>query len=219
MGVEGSQGRVCLGVRGSPGRGVWDQVGRGVLWLGFRLGWGSWMKWGWGSCTTTTTRTWLHNSVLAFSRAWPKKQDGATFLSCLACRPLNMTGDVLLSVCPSVYLSVHLSVCPSICLSVHLSVCPSICPSVHLSVCLSIYLSVCPSVCPSVHPSVHPSICLSICLSVVCSLSSSFVWGSIFVVGLTSDVWNGHSYWWNCLAAIKQKTRNPHRVRMPHSGT
>jgi hypothetical protein len=75
-----------------------------------------------------------------------------------------------LSVCLSVYLSIH----PSICLSSYLSVYPSIHLSIHPSICLSIHPSLClsihPSVCLSIHPSVHLSICLSIYLSIYLSI-------------------------------------------------
>ena len=97
-------------------------------------------------------------------------------------------GMALLSVCPSVCLSVcpsHLrfSVCPSIpcvCLSVHPFVCPSVspsvCPSIHQSVSPSVHPSVCQSIRlsarPPAHPSVrlsaHPSVCLSAHIFLFC---------------------------------------------------
>ena len=46
-----------------------------------------------------------------------------------------------ITICLSVYLSVHLSVCLSICLSVHLSVCLCVCPSFICRCSLTVYRS------------------------------------------------------------------------------
>jgi hypothetical protein len=60
---------------------------------------------------------------------------------------LTVYPSVCLSVCLSIHLSVYLYVCLSICLFIHLSVYPSVC----LSICLFIHLSVYPSGCQSIY--------------------------------------------------------------------
>ena len=66
--------------------------------------------------------------------------------------------SICLSVCLSVYPSIHLSIYPSIHLSIY--------PSIHLSIYPSIHLSIYPSIYLSIYLSVYLSICLSIFLSI-----------------------------------------------------
>ena len=98
-----------------------------------------------------------------------------------------MKTDRTVSVCLSIYPSIHLSIYPSIHLSIypsihlsiyqsiHLSIYPSIhlsiYPSIHLSIYPSIHLSIYPSIHLSIYPSIHPSIHLSINQSIYLSIA------------------------------------------------
>jgi hypothetical protein len=95
--------------------------------------------------------------------------------------PPNYLSSTYLSLCPSVYLSIHLS---SVSLShYHLS----IHTSNQISICLSICSSIYPSVCPSIHPSIHHYVSVSLYLFVsIYSLSTHlyfyfFVYPSIYL--------------------------------------
>ena len=104
-----------------------------------------------------------------------------------------------LSICLSVYLSVHWSICLSTCMSIHvsaqLSVCPSACVCSHyfvyiytvhvcLSTCLSVYLSFSPCTCLPAH--------LCVCLPVHGHGDSSGGWW--YGMLLAVDDWFTHVY-------------------------
>ena len=122
----------------------------------------------WSSSVNGFKESWIP----ALPRGWDSTQ-----------QKLGPTGgwNVELSICPSVYPSIHLypsflSADLSACQPIHLCVFPSICLALHLSAQpsihhpISVYVSICLSFSPLLFFKICPFPCLSICLS-SCGLS------------------------------------------------